>query len=301
MNKLVFLFLCILYISVSILSFSGSFDIENQLIISGAVIILFGIPHGAIDHILFMKKSNISHLLFFSIYLSFMAAYLVLWYIFPVVALILFLFLSAYHFGESQLSSIITTIDFKKFIYSIWGLNILSALIVYNHLEIHSLFELYTDLNVLLPVFDLSFNKIILVTSSITLASAACYCIYHKRVDIETIIRELFTLTIIHISFLLLPVLVGFTLYFTILHSLKVLDDEFKYLAKVTRGLTINAFIKKLIPFTLLSIIGGFGTVLLVHFEFINISYVLLSLVLISILTLPHALVMYRFYQTNLN
>jgi len=61
--------------------------------------------------------------------------------------------------------------------------------------------------------------------------------------------------------------------------------------------LSVIGFVKQLLPYTLLSIVGGALLFGLVSYEFLEISYVFLSIILISILTLPHSVVMNSFYS----
>jgi Brp/Blh family beta-carotene 15,15'-monooxygenase len=72
-------------------------------IISLGLILLLGIPHGAIDNILFLENNNTRPLYFYAAYLTAIAMNGVIWFIAPVLSMLGFLLLSAYHFGQSQL------------------------------------------------------------------------------------------------------------------------------------------------------------------------------------------------------
>ena len=110
------------------------------------LIIAFGIPHGALDHILFFKKRNTSQVKFYSIYLGLVLFFILLWIYYPTLSLTLFLIISAFHFGESQFEDI----DIKKYsnsllLYLVWGLSLLIYLIFYNVDELNVLTALFKD------------------------------------------------------------------------------------------------------------------------------------------------------------
>ena len=71
------------------------------------LIIFVGIPHGALDGAISItlgySKRLVLQLGFFVAYLSISAFVIVMWYFFPVASLILFLFISIFHFGCGDL------------------------------------------------------------------------------------------------------------------------------------------------------------------------------------------------------
>ena len=66
------------------------------------VLILFGVPHGAldlyIDQHLHKEKSN--QKIFLLKYIANIVGYALVWYFFPLVALVIFILITAFHFGE---------------------------------------------------------------------------------------------------------------------------------------------------------------------------------------------------------
>jgi Brp/Blh family beta-carotene 15,15'-monooxygenase len=67
-----------------------------------AVLILFGVPHGALDLYIdqHLHKSESNQKIFLLKYIANIIAYALVWYFFPVAALIIFILITAYHFGE---------------------------------------------------------------------------------------------------------------------------------------------------------------------------------------------------------
>lgn len=298
MNKLGFSFFAILYILVSIFSFAGNISESTQLMACGVLIALVGIPHGAIDNVLYLKDNNVSPYKFYGGYLISMLIYLMLWLTYPSLSLLIFLFISAYHFGESQFSKYFSCKSFfRNSLYFIWGANILAGMILYNNSELQSIFARYSDLQALLYLFNSDLYVPILVLTSLYLLFMVVYFVKTNKVEPEYVFKELYILLLIHVAFAILPLLPGFTLYFVVLHSTKVLIDEFNFLKSKSNTLTITKFLTQLIPFTFISLVGGLGILFLINIGILDISYVMVLIILISLITLPHSVVMYRFYN----
>ncbi len=66
------------------------------------VLILFGVPHGALDLYIdqHLNKSESNQKLFLVKYIGNIIGYALVWYFYPIAALIIFILITAYHFGE---------------------------------------------------------------------------------------------------------------------------------------------------------------------------------------------------------
>ena len=66
------------------------------------VLILFGVPHGALDLYIdqHLHKSDSNQKAFLLKYIGNIVAYALVWYFFPIAALVIFILITAYHFGE---------------------------------------------------------------------------------------------------------------------------------------------------------------------------------------------------------
>ena len=111
--------------------------------------------------------------------------------------------------------------------------------------------------------------------------------------------QELFQIFLIHITFYLFPIIISFTLYFVFLHSLKALTQEFKYLNQKVEKTSIIKFIKILFPHSFISLLFVSFLIILSQKNFIVVSELLLLIISISVITLPHAIVMTKFYENN--
>ena len=75
------------------------------------------------------------------------------------------------------------------------------------------------------------------------------------------------------------------------------MSEEFEFLKKKRNGFSILQFVQLLAPFTLLSIIGSVILIVITRLGDIGVSDVLLVFILLSLVTLPHSIVMDGFYE----
>ena len=113
MNKYSFLYLITCYALASIFTLQNSIDLSHQIIGSLFLIILFGIPHGAIDNIILQSESQISSRQFYFLYISCIFAYILFWILSPLVSFV-FLIISAYHLESLNLQIIQYQLKLKK-------------------------------------------------------------------------------------------------------------------------------------------------------------------------------------------
>ena len=297
MNLFTFIYIIGIFILLNIFEGFKEISIENQLIYSSLSILLFGIPHGAIDHIIFFKKRQLTKLKFYLVYLGLIVGFVLMWHIAPVLSLILFLLISAFHFGESQFEDIKITKVLKNTFFFFWGIALLATLIYYNIYELANVTAYFDDTLAFEKVYDIKKVTILYyVTNIITIASMILMAVY-KQIKIERLLSEFFLLFLIHITFFLFPFIIGFTLYFVVLHSLKVMQDEIEFFKKDNPKFSILDFLKLLAPYSILSIFFTTILLLLSYYTYIPYSIPFLSIVIISVITLPHAIVMNIFYN----
>ena len=297
MNLFTFIYIIGIFILLNIFEGFKEISIENQLIYSSLSILLFGIPHGAIDHIIFFKKRQLTKLKFYLVYLGLIVGFVLMWHIAPVLSLILFLLISAFHFGESQFEDIKITKVLKNTFFFFWGIALLATLIYYNINELANVTAYFDDTLAFEKVYDIKkVTALYYVTNIITIASMILMAVY-KQIKIERLLSEFFLLFLIHLTFFLFPFIIGFTLYFVVLHSLKVMQDEIEFFKKDNPKFSILDFLKLLAPYSILSIFFTTILLLLSYYTYIPYSIPFLSIVIISVITLPHAIVMNIFYN----
>ena len=297
MNIFTFLFVVSTYLLFLIFSSYSEISLETQILSASFFILLIGIPHGAIDHILFFKKRSLSQLKFYSIYLGLILLFLVLWIYLPFWSLLFFLLISAFHFGESQFSDIDTDKFLKYSLFSFWGIALLSTLMYYNLDELIEITTYFQDTNDLQIIYNESLIIRLFQITNISSLLILSILAIKKRLNLDRFFSELFLILILHITFYLFPFLIAFTMYFVILHSIRVMHQEYMFLKKKNDIFNFLGFIKILAPYSLLSIFFTAVIIILYYLSIIPYSIPLVSIIIISVITLPHAIVMHIFYN----
>ena len=119
LRRYLILFALFLFIIDSVFVLNNSTQISFLI----AVLILFGVPHGALDLYIdqHLHKSESNQKIFLLKYIANIIAYALVWYFFPVAALIIFILITAYHFGEIDWLGK-TDNAIQKIAYSVIGL-----------------------------------------------------------------------------------------------------------------------------------------------------------------------------------
>lgn len=254
------------------------------------ILISIGIPHGAIDHLLLNPKIDSNSLIRFVFkYLAIIAIYIIVWLIVPSLALLAFVFMSAYHFGQSHFIKLKLK-KLEKLTFITLGSFFLGTILWGN-------FE-YTK-SILSKIFDVSSFAnygiwIILITFSISVI----LILVNLGVKSFLLILEISLL-----GFFLyhLPLLLGFIIYFGFWHSLPSMAEEFKALEDYLKPQKIKNFVIKLLPFTGLSLFGIFLTLMFFYNLMETDQLTLLFFIMVSLISAPHIWYMNLFLNSRKN
>jgi len=298
MTKAIFAFIATVLLALPFVFNAGEISTSQQLIICTPFLLFLGIPHGALDNILYLRNNPKKNTEFIGVYLIFVGLNVVLWLTLPSVAYIMFLFLSAYHFGQSQFMHYFKKkLTRHKVLYLLWGISILSGLVYFNTKEIQQIMTQHEEFAVFSYLHQEHHMLLIFIVSTLSTILLMLNLTIKHSLKTETFFMELLVLALILICFFLMPLLIGFTLYFVILHSYKVLMEEYRFLNPDKKANSIINFVKMVAPFTLFSI-GGIGLLFgLIYLNILPFSYGYCLLIVISSITLPHVFVMNRFYN----
>jgi Brp/Blh family beta-carotene 15,15'-monooxygenase len=255
----------------------------------GVILLLVGIPHGAIDHLTsdpFISNSGLVR--FIAFYLLLIALYLVCWFFFPLTALILFIIMSAYHFGQTHFLGIQVpkTADIILFL-SRGGFFL--GLILLGNLEETS--------TILKDIVEIQLSEI----QSIAIIAI----LFFSTVTIQLYLlkglrkKDLLELTILGGLLYYSPLLVGFITYFGFWHALPSMIEEYAYLKRIPQFSTFKKFFIQLLPFTLISLIG-ISLILLIGQYYLDTSQlILIFFIMISLISFPHIIYMDRFLRKS--
>lgn len=296
------IFTLISVVLISLFYFLEEISIEQQLLIVSPLILLLGLPHGAIDNILFLEKNKVKQIPFYTIYSLIIILNIIIWLLNEQLGYLIFMFISAYHFGQSQFTQYFNKYNLQhKILFFFWGSTILSAMIYFKYDTLNFINNNYSEFYGLSSLQEPTLMKTIFFISLIITIISKFILLFQNKLKFEELLVEFLILLTVLISFYQLPLLVGFTLYFVILHSFKVLYEEYQYLQKSEAIKNIAGFIKLLSPLTLLSLIGIAILYFSIELSLLKMSYGYLLILIISSITLPHIFVMERFYNKLFN
>ncbi|MFN3800223.1 Brp/Blh family beta-carotene 15,15'-dioxygenase [Belliella pelovolcani] len=261
-------------------------NITFQWIVFAVVLLSIGIPHGAIDHLLPQgsnKKSSLG--LFLFKYLGIMALYLISWYFFPKLSLAVFIIISAYHFGQTHFLDF-DQIKFKPITYFILGSNFLLIILLSDFQSTYDILISIVDISILEPM-SLTLIVILFMTSvGLTL-------IQRQKGSFKLALEICFLSLLLYFT----PLILSFGIYFGFWHALPSMKAEYYALTKQLNSSQLKVFIKQLLPFSSISILG-ISLILYLSKEFLNEEQViLLFFVLVSLISAPHIFVMNNFIE----
>ncbi len=266
---------------------------NNAQIIVGFILILtFGILHGANDLLLIKKidinkkKMSLQKTLLY--YIMVVALGSLLFWVIPWFALLLFIIVSGYHFGEQQWENLVKGNLFKIFEFT-YGLLILMLLFIFHIEEVQEVIQNITS--VLVPesyfFIGLAINIVTLVALGIYYSSKLIG--FKNRVLLET-----FHLLVFAILFRVSSLIWGFAIYFIIWHSIPSIINQIKYLNGEFNKENFWKYIKSAFVYWLISLIGIATLYLL--FKDIKIFNALFFSFLAAI-TFPHVLVIFILFK----
>jgi beta-carotene 15,15'-dioxygenase len=287
--------LCII-LSLTGTSGTGSLAVITVL----ASVFLIGIPHGAIDHIMAaelfgLNKTLKDHLLFYASYLIIMLAVGLLWYLLPVGGMILFLAISVYHFGQADMEDFLVKQKGSR-IWHITRGSLIIGLIVFADTTIT--YPIMTEaMNISPDIFtermpDSQLSVIAISSGYVLIMGMGAYFGYFNSIWRLTADSILLILVL-----LITGPLIGFALYFALWHSAGHINEMRDFFKSRGKNLTVPGFYKKALPFTAVSIVG-LGFLAGVNHAFgLDEQFLSLMFILISVLTLPHMVIVDRMYK----
>lgn len=267
---------------------------KYQIILGFFLILSFGVLHGANDLVLIDQlKSNkkLDFVKIIGIYVSIVGISVLLFTNIPIVALLLFILVSSYHFGEQHWNEIIKTN--KSFITPMfqfnYGLLILVILFYFNSKEvIEIIFEI--------TKYTLS-TEFIETALLITLSLFVVLSIRLYQISTEfknNLIEQLFYLVVLAIVFKASSLIWGFTIYFIFWHSIPSLNDQLIFLYGSSTWADFKKYFKTAFIYWFISLIGVFG---LYYIAKDMVVFDALFFAFLASITFPHFIVILNMYQ----
>ena len=261
-------------------------------------LILVGIPHGAIDHIIHFQsiKPTRGHLfLFYGQYLALILVVALAWFLYPLVAFTIFMVISAYHFGQSQLYYLKAPSRWKHITFFAWGSALLSALVYFNFDECYLIFHSFDVLNTSAWLTQ-EFSKIVFFSALLTAIITIMILFYKKWMTLSQLFFEIVLLSLLLFSAYQTTAVFTFSLYFGVWHAFGSLLLEYTSLKDSFNS--VLTFIWRLIPYTFLAVTMSIVVFYVVNNYFTDISEYMIFIIIISALTLPHLFIMNKLYKS---
>ena len=276
-----------------------------QIAFFAVFILLTGIPHGAIDHLVEERTAEkqgkgFDLIVFIAKYLLIMAFYGLMWYVLPSVSLLFFLFISAWHFGETDIEKAPETALWNTTRFVFGSFILLFILLIHNVETTPILGRISQNNSAVLSIYFLliQFKMPILI---INLIGAFILFYLANKQHLITINKTHYgRLFLILILIYFLPLLPAFALYFGGWHALCSFNSIHNYISenKVDKEyfspfLILKTWTKTLLFSFLAVIFLSFATWYWLHFlqtwDPIPMLFIFLSLI-----TLPHLNVMHK-------
>lgn len=277
------------------LEFDGIYEIALAL----ALILGLGIPHGGSDHLLYnlSKENKLSAAInwpFMLQYLGTILLYAVLWVLAPSFSLQLFIAISGYHFGETQFFNYINKYKFSYILALSWGLLVLQLVLANHSLKVVDL------LSSILSIEILGYwksNSLIITYTLLGLTGLGILAISVLEKDLKPLLKQALELLALYLIFQWTSLLLGFAIFFAFWHSRDAILIQIKNINKAAKAFSMRDFIKTTAPFTGLSIVGIAMIVAALYYYDFGVSPIVIFFILISLLTLPHIIVILEFYR----
>ena len=265
-----------------------------ELFLGFILIFTFGMVHGSNDIMIVDKLSKKTNSTFFKIlstYLIVVTAAILIFYFIPVLALVLFILFSAYHFGEQHWEEVLSNLNLplQKIFFFCYGLLILYMVFLFNVEAVIEIIYEITSLE-LNDIYASEVTQILFVILFLITGKA----VYKKQIAIKSVLRELFSLLVFAIIFNSSSLIWGFTIYFIFWHSIPSLLDQITFIYGDLKKKSILKYVKAALPYWLISLVGIAVLFLIFkdekHFHSLFFAF-------IAAVTFPHAIVMLKMFS----
>ena len=271
-----------------------------SVVVVVVVVALLGIPHGAVDHLAAAELGgpfDTSSLRRFAIgYVGVMLAVAVVWLVAPTLALAVFLAVSVHHFGQSDLAYLRLSRARAHVVQWSRGL-LLVGLPLVSHVDLVS------------PVIErlgggnpaswawLADRWILWSAMLVAQHVVIGWVLAHRHLDRPTLAGEAVTVAALSTLFLTADPLIGFAVYFGMWHSLAHLFVLADLLG--TEPSRLRSLGRLTAPLSAVSILGVVAVVIGAAAADRTELIVPLTFVFVSMLTMPHLLVVERIWSAR--
>jgi Brp/Blh family beta-carotene 15,15'-monooxygenase len=259
--------------------------------IAYVIVLSIGIIHGSNDFTILkkQKKNTIDLIKSTSFYLFLILLCIACYLINSFVAILFFVILSSYHFGEQHLENKFTGSKYvKSIIYVVYGMLIFSLIFIENLKDVEVIMRNLTG-----EIIPNSWIETMLVSSSLLLIILIAYQFTRKIKPKIQIVRELFYILLLYLVFKSSSLILGFAIYFVLWHSIPSILDQTKFLSGGYTFKTMLEYLKTAFVYWLISITG----LVIAYYYFSESLFNSMIFIVLFAVTAPHVWVMNRMKQ----
>ena len=259
--------------------------------IAYVIVLSIGIFHGSNDFTILkkQKKNTIDLIKSTSFYLFLILLCIACYLINSFVAILFFVILSSYHFGEQHLENKFTGSKYvKSIIYVVYGMLIFSLIFIENLKDVEVIMRNLTG-----EIIPNSWIETMLVSTSLLLIILIAYQFTRKIKPKIQIVRELFYILLLYLVFKSSSLILGFAIYFVLWHSIPSILDQTKFLSGGYTFKTILEYLKTAFVYWLISITG----LVIAYYYFSESLFNSMIFIVLFAVTAPHVWVMNRMKQ----
>ena len=271
------------------------FSVNYQDMFGFSLILSIGLIHGANDLLIIKRNTssdtNFSQFKSFIKYFGIVLAGLIFFYFFPSFALISFILVSIYHFGEQHIEAIPLDKNLKnsrRYISIISHGILLFTIIFMNNTKV--VVDVFSSFNIVF--LNYNFLIIILIITSILYAS-----ILIIKKDLQLfLISEILFFGLFYFLSITSSLILCFSVYFIFFHSILSIKDQVKYIYGSNNSKSLKRYIKNSLPYFILALI--FLILFYIYTEIDNNDLLPIIFTFLAAITFPHVLVIEKMYRT---
>tara|TARA_B100001173_G_scaffold7024_1_gene6132 strand:+ start:251 stop:1150 length:900 start_codon:yes stop_codon:yes gene_type:complete len=253
-----------------------------------ALILTFGIIHGANDILILLKGKEVNTNILIDKTLKYFSVVVLICLIFfnlPIISLLFFILFSAYHFGEQQWTIFenITSKSLTLF-YFFFGSLIFMILFTINSVEVSDVIFDITSYYIPENVYGLSLAILLLINVFLLILN-------YKSLKAQ-LFHQFILFTVMLIVFSIFDLLPAFAVYFVFFHSIPSIIEQAEYLFEDSSAESFKKFIIKGFGYWLVAILF-LAVLYFVVKDKIDFSLGVFFSFLAAI-TFPHVLVIYK-------
>ena len=280
---------CMIFFTFFLFWFSIQFGELVEDSVAFALIVSLGILHGAIFLLILSKGKNkkavyLKHLL---IYLSIILLCVGTYLFSPFAAILAFILLSSYHFGEEHMGEKIKEHQILNAIYYMaYGLFLFSMLFYASLSDVNQIMKELTGTT--LTRFQI---LLALQSSGMFLFVISLFLVLKKKNSLRLFLKELFYLGLLFIVFKTSSLILGFAIYFIFWHSIPSIMNQVEFIYGSFTKQGVVRYIKKALLYWSISVVAL--VILYQMIPEINLFSTIIFVVLFAV-TAPHTWVMYK-------